>query len=230
MIPNCVLLRSQVLLALSSNELQEGIQRFLRVAPRGCFKEDKAQCCDTFTALQHRALVSVTVSMLLTSALTAQSTEPGLPSSLAIALISKQQQLTFITSQCSRMAATSVHPSVSLFEQECTPSTGPHLHDWRDRLKSELESQSFYQRDSVIRSVAQICQELESRCETVEEPLRHEQGRSKELSAQVSQLQEQVLSLETEAVVSEGPSTNSMSCCEVHEIPPEWHFKDVVQS
>jgi predicted nucleic acid-binding Zn-ribbon protein len=192
-IPSCATLRSKVLLVLSSNGIQDDIQCFLRV-PGG------AQCGDPLTALLHRNLVTATISMLLTAALTVQSAEPALPHSLAIALVSKQQKLTNIAIHDVPMAPPNAQPSISLFEQECTPSTGRPLEDWRNRLKSELESQSFYQRDSVIRSVAQICQELEIRCETVEEPLRIEKSKSEALTTRVSQLHNRVLTLESEAV------------------------------
>ena len=89
-------------------------------------------------------------------------------------------------------------PSISLFQQKCTPFSGQHLQDWRERLRSELDSQSFYQRDSIVRSVAQICQDLETRCNTVEEPLRREQKRSTEFEEQVKHLGEQITSLESQ--------------------------------
>ncbi|KAF2790112.1 hypothetical protein K505DRAFT_327781 [Melanomma pulvis-pyrius CBS 109.77] len=198
-IAHCAPLRSKILLALSSNHLQESIQGFLCSQERG-IQEVGSPYRDMVTPSLHRNLVSAIISMLLTSALTAEPSEPGLPRSLAIALICKQQKLTQVTTQPSLMTPPIAHPSVSLFEQGCTPSTGRHLEDWRDRLKSELESQSFYQRDSVIRSVARICQELENRCDTVEEPLHLEQSKSRELAAQIEQLQKEVLSLESKAV------------------------------
>jgi peptidoglycan hydrolase CwlO-like protein len=60
--------------------------------------------------------------------------------------------------------------------------------------------QGFYQRDSIVRTVALICEDLENRCENVEQPLRREQDMVKDLTAKVSQLQEQLQSLETEAM------------------------------
>ncbi|KAF2703959.1 hypothetical protein K504DRAFT_391230 [Pleomassaria siparia CBS 279.74] len=198
-IPDCTPLRSKMLSALSSNGLQASIRGFL-ASPGNCLQDVGVQYGDTASALRHRTLVSSTISMLLTAALTAQSTEPGLTHSLAISLLRKQQKLTHIPPSYPVATTPSAHASISLFEQESTQFTGRHLQDWRSRLSSELESQSFYQRDSVIRSVAQICQDLETRCETVEEPLRIEQTKSKELETQVSKLREQIVSLENEAI------------------------------
>ena len=141
-IPNCASLRSKILLALSSNELQESIQTFLHYPePHILCREDEYITANS-TAL-HRKFISATISMLLTSALTSHSSEPGLPHTLAMALLSKQQKLTHTMTCPPNVAPLSVQPSISLFEQGCTPATGRPLQDWRERLRSELESQSF---------------------------------------------------------------------------------------
>lgn len=137
--------------------------------------------------------------MLLTCALTTRTTDHGVPQSLVIAFVSKQRQLGHFPSQCNHQKV-SPQPTISLFEQECTPSTGVHRLDWRDHLKLDLERQGSYQQDAVIRSVALICEDLENRCNTVEEPLRREREKARGLTAQVSQLHEKVHSLETEAM------------------------------
>jgi hypothetical protein len=155
--------------------------------------------CHTYAESLHRDAVAAIIAMLLNLAISAQPGEPTLPQSLTAALISKQRKLPYIVRQCAHQLNVSSGPSISLFQQKCTPFSGQHLQDWRDRLRSELESQSFYQRDSIVRSVAQICQDLEARCNTVEEPLRREQKKSTELEEQVKQLSEQITSLESHA-------------------------------
>ncbi|KAF2132227.1 hypothetical protein P153DRAFT_383117 [Dothidotthia symphoricarpi CBS 119687] len=190
---SCALLRSKMLLAISSNNLQEKLWSFIHDR-----SVKESSTCRTNAASLHREVVSATIASLLTLVLTMGPTELSVPHVLVAALIKKQRELPYVSSQCSHILATAP-PSISLFQQECTQFTGQHLQDWRDRLKSELESQNFYQRDSVVRSVAQICQDLETRCNTVEEPLRREQERSKELEQQISQLKEQVSSLKSQA-------------------------------
>jgi hypothetical protein len=118
--------------------------------------------------------VSLHQQMLLTLALAVQPTERPMPLTLTIALVDKQKRNSHVPNQCTHDFSHPGHPAVSLYEQKNTPYTGHHLHDWRDRLKSDIESQGYFQRDSIIRSVAQICQDLETRCNTVEEPLRRE--------------------------------------------------------
>ena len=187
-------LRAKLLQALSSKTLQGKVWSLVRadatIADVGC---------RTYSVLLHRDAVTATISMLLNLIVFAQPEEQSLPQDLASALIAKQRNLPYVSRLCSHASSVPSGPSISLFQQESTPFTGQHLQDWRDRLKSELESQNSYQRDSIVRSVAQICQDLETRCNTVEEPLRREKARSLELEQRVEELSEQVSSLESQA-------------------------------
>lgn len=180
---------------MSSNELQKNVQDFLS-APVERHSKDTA--CDTFTNHLRRTLLSSTISMLLTSALTTQSNECGLPPTIAIDLISKQQKLAISPTQC-RHQLHIAQPKISLFEQECTPATLLHRQDWRDRLKTELNLQSSHQHDTLIRSMTLIIQDLEERCNNVEGPLRREQDKVKDLLVEISQLRKEMELMEINA-------------------------------
>jgi uncharacterized protein (DUF3084 family) len=71
--------------------------------------------------------------------------------------------------------------------------------DWKDRLAHDLEQQSAHQRDLLVRNIAQICHDLEERCENVEEPLRKEQRKVEDLQSQNTKLRDMVSVLESEA-------------------------------
>jgi predicted nucleic acid-binding Zn-ribbon protein len=193
-LPSCESLRSIILHAVSSSELQGVIWGVVRYkSPK------KDSMCRAYTALLHQSLNTAVVAMLLTLALTAQPTGDDLPPALTTALVSKQRQLGHGVGKCSHEVSIDEPTPVSLFQQKNTPYTGQHLDDWRDRLKSELECQGSYQRDSIVRSVAQICQDLETRCNTVEEPLRREKERTQELEQHILKLDERIASLEVQA-------------------------------
>jgi chromosome segregation ATPase len=183
-----------MLVALSSTPMQERLKKLIEID----FTREHASC-HAYAESLHRDAVAAMIAMLLNLAVSAQPGESALPPSLTFAFISKQRKLPFIARQCAHQVNVPSGRPISLFQQNCTPLSGQHLQDWRDRLRSELESQSFYQRDSVVRSVAQICQDLEARCNTVEEPLRREQQKASELEEQVRQLSEQIISLESQA-------------------------------
>jgi predicted nucleic acid-binding Zn-ribbon protein len=193
-LPKCASLQTTLLSAVSSTDIQAKIWKLVQIEV-----VTEHATCYAYTVSQHQQMVSAMIALLLTLALAVQLAGNTLPLVIITALISKQRQSSHVTSKCSHEVVVVEPSKISLFQQKNTPYTGQHLQDWRGRLKSELESQGFYQRDSIVRSVAQICQDLETRCNTVEEPLRWEKERSQELEHQIVGLRERVASLEIQA-------------------------------
>ncbi|KAF1913649.1 hypothetical protein BDU57DRAFT_502327 [Ampelomyces quisqualis] len=193
LIPNSESLRDKVLEAVSSSEMLSKVWELIR------FETVEVDVtCQAYATALHSQLISASIALLLTLALAVQPTGHTLSLAITTALISKQTQITRRPRGCFHELPTTQRSTVSLFQQKNTPYTGQHLQDWRDRLKSELEGQGSYQRDSVIRSVALICQDLETRCNTVEEPLRREKEKSKELEHCVDELNQRIASLEVQ--------------------------------
>jgi predicted nucleic acid-binding Zn-ribbon protein len=193
-LPLCDSLRGKILLVASASEMQDKIWKLLQFQ-----FEEKHSDCRAYTASLHQHMMSATIALLLNLAITTQTPGPSLPVQLATALINKQRQLQLIATRCSHEMATTKPAVVSLFQQKSTPYTGQHLQDWRERLNSDIENHATFQRDSIVRSVAQICQDLEARCNTVEEPLRRERQKTKELQQHVAQLNERISSLKVQA-------------------------------
>jgi chromosome segregation ATPase len=191
---NCEALRARLLSTVSCSDRQDKIWAIIRSK-----SELKDTTCQAHIVSLHQDLISAIIALLLNLALTVQPTGPAMPLALSTALINKQRQALRATSRCIHEVTRPERTRVSLFQQKNTPYTGQHLQDWRDRLKSDLENQGFFQRDSVIRSVAQICQDLETRCNTVEEPLRREQEKAHGLERRVGELNERIASLEVQA-------------------------------
>ncbi|KAH3943592.1 hypothetical protein HBH64_017700 [Parastagonospora nodorum] len=189
----CDSLRTKMLSAVSRSEAQRKIWEIVRTEP-----EQDVTCCAYGTAL-HQQMTVTTIALLLTLALTAQSAESRMPLALTTALVGKHTQLSHAPNQCTHSVSRPDLIPVSLFQQKSTPYTGQHLYDWRDRLKSDLDSQGSFQRDSVVRAVAQIVQDLETRCNTVEEPLRREKEKNHGLEQHVAKLNERIGSLEVQA-------------------------------
>ncbi|CAO2657262.1 Nn.00g033880.m01.CDS01 [Neocucurbitaria sp. VM-36] len=188
-------LRTKMRLSLRSDVVQGKMWSLIETVTMS-----QGASCHTYATSIYRKLLSATIALLLTIVPVAYTDEPALPPALVIGLIKKQRQFSITAHECSHHSHTVDHPSISLFQQECTPYTGQHLQDWRHRLDSELESQSFYQRESIIRSVAQICRDLETRCNTVEEPLRREQEKSTKLEQRMVGLLDQISLLEAQAI------------------------------
>ncbi|KAH7073350.1 hypothetical protein FB567DRAFT_197988 [Paraphoma chrysanthemicola] len=196
-LPQCTSLHVKVLTAATTQEVQTKIWNAINQ------EDDAGKAIGAFHAdNEHQDLLSATISMLLVLALTMQPGSQVLPVNLTMALADKQRQLPHQATQCLHVSKAAEVSTLSLFQQNNTPYTGAPLQDWRGRLKSELESQGAYQRDFIVRSVAQICQDLEARCNTAEEPLLREQQRSQKLERAAAELNARVLVLESEATDS----------------------------
>jgi hypothetical protein len=186
--PNVPNLSIKLLSALLCDEIQGSIGRFLE----GNLKSTgSSKSCTASITSMRLELHSATLAMLLTSALL--SKEVRLLPGLVLALVNKQRDLAKPTKQCNH-AKRHMKSTVSLFEQECTPSTGLHRRDWREQIRSTCQRHNNQQGDEFIRICNQIFQDLETRVNTAEEPLRREQSKVEELTTQVSQLH---LKLET---------------------------------
>ena len=200
--PACRTLRVGFLLALSSNDIQGPIQSFLRTSfEEPLTNHHPGETCSTYIANSRRKLASAVVSLLLAAALTAQEDEVGISASLATALVNKQRMFSVVSFQCKHDAApTQERQPLSIFQESCTPDNQSNGQNWKQRLSSELEQQTGFQRELVIRTVARVCQELEERCETVEEPLRQERRRVEDLQLQVTELSTRTSDLEGQAI------------------------------
>ncbi|KAH7405858.1 hypothetical protein DE146DRAFT_649901 [Phaeosphaeria sp. MPI-PUGE-AT-0046c] len=213
-LPSCESLQGHVLGAVTHGEIQDKIWKVLQLN----MESDDTDCQAYATSLQQN-LRSATIALLLTLAL--KSAGPVLPTRLSNALVSKQRQFRRGGFHCLHKAATVETTKISLFQQNNTPYTGQHLHNWRDRLKIDLESHGSYQRDSIMRSVAQICQDLEVRCNTVEEPLHREKEKTQKLEQHIIRLQQRLELLEVQAaddrLYSEGLEDEKMSIAKERE-------------
>lgn len=179
--------------AVSCSEAQRKIWEILQT------ESEQDVTCRAYGAALHQQMTATTIALLLTLALTVQSADLTMPLALTTALVGKHTQSSHALNQCTHGVSRPELNPVSLFQQKSTPYTGQHLYDWRDRLKSDLDSQGSFQRDSVVRAVAQIVQDLETRCNTVEEPLRREKEKVHELEQHVAKLDERIASLEVQA-------------------------------
>lgn len=182
-----------MLSAASRSEAQRKIWEIVRA------ESEQDVTCRAYGAALHQQMTVTTIALLLTLAVTVQSADLAMPLALTTALVGKHKESSHARNQCTHSVSRPELIPVSLFQQKSTPYTGQHLYDWRDRLKSDLDSQGSFQRDSVVRAVAQVVQDLETRCNTVEEPLRREKEKVYDLEQHVAKLNERIASLEVQA-------------------------------
>lgn len=186
-------LRRNILRDLSLKTLQDKIWQLVRFN----LKDQTTGCCTHVASLQ-RQLIAATIASLINLTLAAGPGGSTLPEDLTSALVKAQRNLPFVASACQYSSRSAKDAPISLFQAAGTQCAGQPLENWTTRLDLELESQGKYQRDAILRSVAQICGDLETRCNTVEEPLRKEKEKSTRLEEQICSLSDKVESLRIE--------------------------------
>ncbi|KAK3071851.1 hypothetical protein LTR53_007913 [Teratosphaeriaceae sp. CCFEE 6253] len=87
---------------------------------------------------------------------------------------------------------------IAFVEHEGTPSEA--AADWRAALQSHLASTSREQYEALSKTFAQACQDLETRCENVERPLRDARAERERIAEECGQLQEAYAELEAQAI------------------------------
>jgi len=217
--------RQGLLHALSANELQEAVRQFIELYPGGMHPPASCEAgCINALENARRQLGVAACSILLKSALAAQADEAGIPTSVAMALFDKQQELTAQSHVC-RHASTGLcrAPAISIFQEECTPDEELRSHDWRERLATGLTMESKLKHEFIIRAVGQVCRDLEERCAKAEEPFREEQARYKDLQARYDELSAHTSDLEAQAV----DRSLVLEAMEVEKTQVEGHLRTV---
>ncbi|KAK7606263.1 hypothetical protein BKA81DRAFT_372145 [Phyllosticta paracitricarpa] len=197
----CAPVRKGILLALAADDFRPCLQKFLaNPAPQSNATTKSDKSCLTFALEQGRLLSLGICSTILRAALFSQSDEIGMEAQIATQLMQKQIEFAAPLSACKHdMMTEKSGGKISLFQQACTPRTQPESHDWRGRLATDLQSQDRLRMELIERRVGEVCRDLETRCETVEEPLRVEKQRNQDLQAEIHRLHEQNLDLVTQA-------------------------------
>ncbi|KAK7513367.1 uncharacterized protein IWZ02DRAFT_80161 [Phyllosticta citriasiana] len=197
----CAPVRKGILLAVAADDFRPCLQKFLaNPAPQSNATTKSDKSCLTFALEQGRLLSLGICSTILRAALFSQSDEIGMEAQIATQLMQKQIEFAAPLSACKHdMMTERSGGKISLFQQACTPRTQPESHDWRGRLATDLQSQDRLRMELIERRLGEVCRDLETRCETVEEPLRVEKQRNQDLQAEIHRLHEQNLDLVTQA-------------------------------
>jgi hypothetical protein len=134
----------------------------------GC---DKHEVCSVSLARVRRQLI-VAICALFLSCSSRHVFAPvalAAPSSVDVL---KRLCTQFIPKSCDSHESTRSHSRVSIAEVVSTPQNTAPSHDWRARIARDLVRDSSRTYDSIIRSVGEVCRDLEHRCESVEQPVR----------------------------------------------------------
>jgi len=199
-------LRGEILFALSTNGFSQPLKDFVAIPPlpKGYNKENCAEheVCPMALAETQRQLRLHICSLFLRTALLASADQAGMDTTLAVSLLQKQAEFAMTIPACgfeSPYSQAAGNASLSLVEQMSTPDHYRASNDWRTRLSSDLLRDATDRGDMIVCTVGEICRDLEDRCQLVEQPLREEQARSKDLEIGLERSSARVVKLESEA-------------------------------
>ncbi|KAJ9641493.1 hypothetical protein H2199_005463 [Coniosporium tulheliwenetii] len=142
-----------------------------------------------------------TCSLLLKSAVAAQAEGHVIALSTIWLLLDKQREFARQLSPCGHsIEGVKQAPKISLAQLEGTPNVQADSHDWRARLAAEFQTEAKLHHEITVRTVDQICRDLEERCKNAEAPFREEQRKRKELQDQCDEISKHAADLEAQAV------------------------------
>lgn len=198
-------LRSAILFTMSANAFNRPLNEFLTLPVPLAMKgnaEPSAEhrVCPAALARSQRQFRLDVCSLFLQTGLLASTDQAGIEPGLAASLLQKQVELAAAVPTC-RCASQSFQcdADLSLVEQTSTSSEHRASSDWRARLSADLLRNAKSNSDSIVRTVNEVCRDLERRCEVVEWPLKEEQARSKQLEDQLEAASRKVAELESQA-------------------------------
>ncbi len=204
-IQNSTRLRKAIRQSLSTDAFAEPIQKFLRlpspVVPAG-FSHNSSMNCP-FQNVQAKCDLSKSLCVLfMKSAMYTSEDEMNLDPSVAASLLDKHIEFWGNTiATCDSHLSRSVSSGtghVPLFAFRALPLEELSSRNWRDILLKSLVAAAQDQHQSIVRMVGEICQDLETRCNNTEQPLRKATERSDELELKLHSSEIRVAELENE--------------------------------
>lgn len=193
-------LRQAVLYSIYTDRLSKPLDRFISlVAPVSCsnMHEQADSCPHSYQQTKlnlHRGICD----LFLKTALAEIRGEVRIDALVTTALLDKQMSLSTVSRVCDFYGPKTLAPAIPpINSKEATQRA--ESHDWRNRLRESMIRANESQFESIVRTVGEVCQDLERRCENVERPLRDEQTRSNDLNLKVNASEEALRAFESQA-------------------------------
>ncbi|KAL8725365.1 MAG: hypothetical protein Q9181_006445 [Wetmoreana brouardii] len=186
-IENSALLRQKILYLLSTDALAAPLRLFLHPnqnASPNDVDHDHTDTCPHFVAEKQTILRQGICTLFLKTSIFAQQDELGLDANTGSALLDLHSRLKVATPSCQRYTKhgrPASLASISLFQTGSTPEAIAGSAQWRARIKDDLARNAENHYHTIVRTMGQVCEDLERRCSDVERPLRDEQTKSEQL-------------------------------------------------
>jgi len=194
-VPDSPNLQQSVLEALSMDSIRTLVDEFARydvhepTATGACGDGESCQwaLADLINQLQ-KALCSFLLRCTIYSQAVRDSTiPPSLPDSLMEKLIRIYAARHECPFENELETKTSSRDLLPMIETSASPEARIPSHNWRQSLTDGLAREAGRHHRIIVSAVGEICRDLESRCETIDEPLRPEQENSRRLQNELDE-------------------------------------------
>lgn len=188
-----------MLYSIYTDQISKLLDRFISLeAPVSCanMHEQVDICPHSYRQTKlnlHRGICD----LFLKTALAEIRGEVRIDALVTTALLDKQMSLLNISRSCDFYGSKSLALDIPINSNEASQLAGSH--DWRSMLRESMLRANESQFESIVRTVGEVCQDLERRCENVERPLRDEQTRSNDLNLKLNASEEALKVLEFQA-------------------------------
>lgn len=192
-------LRQAVLYSIYTDQISKLLHRFISLeAPVSCanMHEQVDSCPHSYRQTKlnlHRGICD----LFLKTALAEIRGEVRIDALVTTALLDKQMSLLNISTGCDFYGSRSLARDIPINSNEASQLAGSH--DWRSMLRESMLRANKSQFESIVKTVGEVCQDLERRCENIELPLRDEQTRSNDLNLKLNASEEALKVVESQA-------------------------------
>lgn len=192
-------LRQAVFYSIYTDQISKLLDRFISLeVPISCanMHEQVDSCPHSYRQTKlnlHRGICD----LFLKTALAEIRGEVRIDALVTTALLDKQMSLLNISRSCDFYGSKSLALDIPVKSNEASQLSGSH--DWRSMLRESMLRANESQFESIVRTVGEVCQDLECRCENIERPLRDEQTRSNGLILKLNASEEALKAFESQA-------------------------------
>ena len=181
--------RRILLEAVGTSSFRETLQQIVAAPEPELFStyEQQTSCPWTMTKLR-RAIQSDLCRLLLKTTLYNLSDNIPFDPRMDFILLDSMTLPPITASKCQMCSQTSADPSVTDSARQIArnPQHSSVAREWQTRLKADLHHHAAQCHELVVARVAEVCQDLEARCESIEDPLQMEKKHSNDLQMRVN--------------------------------------------
>lgn len=154
-----------------------------------CTDCGSGQYCDSILTERRRSLGSKLTSLFLKTILLNRSEMTSSLENVALLMLEKSCNLASQSFQC----PDKLYRSANATSNAHLLSRGPFPLEvqaggyWKDTIRAHVQAEASHRQNAMVQLLGDICQDLEQRCQSAEEPFRQEQQKTEKLQKEVSE-------------------------------------------